>query len=72
MKTISAVLFVLLVASFAPAQQRWTRTYGEASGAGAHSVQQTSDGGYIVAGNINGAVSSDVYLVKTNASGDTL
>ena len=72
MKTISAVLFVLLVASFAPAQQRWTRTYGETSGAGASSVQQTSDGGYIVAGNINGAVSSDVYLVKTNASGDTL
>ena len=72
MKTISTVLLVLFIMAFAPAQQRWTKTYGGSSGAGASSVQQTSDGGYIVAGNINGAVSTDVYLVKTNASGDTV
>jgi len=46
----------------------WTRTYGGAGYDYAYSVQQTSDGGYI----ITGATSGDVYLIKTNASGDTL
>jgi hypothetical protein len=72
MRIIGAVLVVLLIASFAGAQQRWTKTYGGTSGAGGSSVQQTTDGGYIVAGYINGAVSDDVYLIKTNASGDTV
>jgi len=55
-------------------QQRWERTYGGASGDYGHSVQQTSDGGYIVAGLTRsfGAGNYDVYLIKTNASGDTL
>jgi hypothetical protein len=49
----------------------WTRTYGGPGYDEAYSVQQTADGGYIVAG-IFGSESSDVYLLKTNASGDTL
>jgi hypothetical protein len=52
----------------------WTRTYGGPSDDFASCVQQTSDGGYIIAGTTYsfGAGSSDVYLAKTNHSGDTI
>jgi hypothetical protein len=46
----------------------WTRTYRGEDRAYGTSVQQTVDGGYIVAG----ATLDDVYLVKTNAGGDTM
>ena len=74
MKTIGVVLFALLFASFVQAQQRWTRTYGGTKAEDSYSVQQTLDGGYVIAGYTSsyGAGQADVYLVKTNASGDTL
>jgi hypothetical protein len=52
----------------------WTRTYGGPDYEDGHSVQQTADGGYIIAGHTNsfGAGFDDVYLIRTNASGDTL
>jgi hypothetical protein len=52
----------------------WTRTYGGASADGGHSVEQTSDGGYIIAGYTFsfGAGGADVYLVRADASGDTV
>ncbi len=51
----------------------WTRTYGGAGDDGGGSVQQTSDGGYIIAGWTGSFGNGDqVYLIKTNASGDTL
>jgi hypothetical protein len=52
----------------------WTRTYGGADVDCGYSVQQTTDGGYIVTGETHsyGAGAEDVYLIKTNASGDTL
>jgi hypothetical protein len=45
----------------------WDKTYGGANDDVAYSVQQTNDGGYIIAG-ITGS-SSNMYLVKTDASG---
>ncbi len=52
----------------------WTRTFGGVAGEYANSVQQTFDGGYIVAGGTNsfGAGIYDFYLVKTNSFGDTV
>ena len=74
MKTISTVLFVSLLASFGLAQQRWTKTYGGPGDDEAAFVRQTTDGGYIVAGEASsfGAGARDVWLVKTDSSGDTL
>jgi len=75
------ILTVLLGLSFAPmaaalepGDTLWTRTYGGTAGDCGRSVQQTSDGGYIIAGSTSsfGAGGSDVYLVKTGSSGDAL
>jgi len=52
----------------------WTRTYGGAGSDVGYSVQQTNDGGFIIAGATNsfGAGDYDIYLIKTNQFGDTL
>lgn len=49
----------------------WTKTFGGALDDVANSVKQTSDGGYIVAGETNsfGAGDIDYYLIKTDALG---
>jgi hypothetical protein len=63
---------IFLFASPCFAQQRWERNYGGAGEDQGRSVQQTSDGGYIVAGRTGSYPNYDVYLIKTNATGDTL
>jgi hypothetical protein len=52
----------------------WTRAYGGSSADGVYSLQQTSDGGFILACHTSsfGAGSHDVYFVKLDAAGDTL
>jgi hypothetical protein len=52
----------------------WQKTYGGANSDGGFSVQQTPDGGYVIAGDTwsFGAGGDDVYLVKTDASGNQL
>jgi hypothetical protein len=64
---------VYLVKTNASGDTLWTRTYGGVSNDCGYSAQQTSDGGYIVAGyTYSFGDGSQVYLVKTNASGDGL
>jgi hypothetical protein len=65
---------VCLIKTGASGDTVWTRAYGGNNGDGGHAVQQTADGGYIVAGTTRsfGAGFVDVYLVKTDTFGDTL
>ena len=58
----------------ASAQITFQKTYGGTLADQGASVQQTTDGGYIIAGNTksSGAGNQDVYLIKTDAIGDTL
>jgi len=58
----------------------WQNMYGGSDGDGAYSIQQTSDGGYIVAGqsgstDIPGVINhggSDFYIIKLDANGEVL
>jgi hypothetical protein len=52
----------------------WTKTYGGTNWDFGYSVQQTLDGGFIIAGGTYGFGNGDedVYIVKTNSTGDTL
>ena len=53
----------------------WTRTYGGAEHDRGYCVQQTTDGGYIISGITNEpnyGLSGDLYVLKTDAFGDTI
>ena len=67
-------IIMLFIISFSFAQQKWIRTYGGVGSDLGRSVRQTFDGGYMVAGWTYsfGAGDADVYLIKTDASGDTV
>jgi len=59
---------IYLIKTDANGSLLWSKTIGEAGYEVGNSVQQTSDGGYIVAG----YTSNDFYLIKTDMNGDTL
>jgi hypothetical protein len=65
---------VFLVKTDANGNIQWAKTYGGTYGDWAHSVQQASDGGYIVAGTTwsFGAGSADLFLIKTDANGNII
>jgi len=65
-------IFIFLFTGIASADQ-WAMTYGGSNYDSAHSIQQTTDGGYIVAGETfsfgvgNGY--EDILVLKLNADG---
>jgi len=65
---------IRLVKTDANGDSLWSHTYGGSGYEGCFDVQQTSDGGYILAGYTPsfGAGGRDAWLVKTDANGDSL
>jgi hypothetical protein len=65
---------VYLVKTDNQGNQDWFRLYGGSGYDDARSIQQTADGGYILAGRSTsfGLGDNDIYAVKTDSNGDTL
>jgi hypothetical protein len=62
---------IFLIKTDANGNIQWAKTYGGTSWDGAFSVQQTSDGGYIVAGyTYSFGAGGDIFLIKTDANGN--
>ena len=50
----------------------WEKTYGGSGYDIAYSIQQTSDGGYIIAGKTGDFYSGDVYIIKLDKDGNKM
>ena len=69
-----AYIIFIINSAYTQPSVLWTNTYGGMGDDSGHSVCQTSDGGYVIAGYTEsfGAGNADVYLLKTDAEGTQL
>jgi uncharacterized protein (TIGR02145 family) len=63
---------IWLIKTDANGYEEWSQTYGGETPDLGHSVQQTSDGGFIIVGHTMsyGETENDVFIVKTDSYGD--
>jgi hypothetical protein len=68
------IIFSLLFSLAAQAQITFERSYSGSGNDGGGCVRQTKDGGFIISGGTNNqnGVGSDIYLIKTDALGNSL
>ena len=73
LSVICIIIFLILILAHKEAitQQKWTHSFGGSNSDYAYSIQQTSDGGYIVAGYTCsfGAGSDDFWVLRLDSSG---
>lgn len=65
---------VYLIKTDPNGESQWQKTFGGSNYDAGFSIQQTSDGGFIIAGTTDsfGTGSSDLYLIKTEPNGNLL
>ncbi|PNX46179.1 MAG: hypothetical protein BV457_08145 [Thermoplasmata archaeon M9B1D] len=63
---------VILIKTDASGNQEWMKIFGGTNDEEGYSVQQTTDGGYIIAGATSSFATGgrDMWVIKTNTSGD--
>ena len=64
-------LFAPISASAQAPDSLWSRTFGGSLGDACYSMQQTTDGGYILAGSAQ-SFGSNAWLLKTDENGDSI
>lgn len=64
---------VYLIKTDSSGTEQWVKTYQGMDQSYGYCIQQTSDGGYVIAGTTGsyGSYSKDAYLIKTDSSGNT-
>jgi len=76
---ILAIIFLLIFASFLPLNAQWGKTYGTGEDEHAYFIEQTNDGGYIVAGKTGDYLfedghsvppGQDIWVIKLSSDGE--